>query len=79
MKKVFVTGGLLNTSINDTTLAVGPQVAGEEEYNKALAAKDVLPDFTKDCDLAIWLASQESNGITGKLISVHHDYRSLKP
>lgn len=26
---------------------------------------------------AVWLASPESNGITSKLISVHHDYRSL--
>ncbi len=69
--------GLLNTSIHDAVISAGPELAGKEEYANALVAKDGPVDFTKACDLAVWMAGKESDGVTGKLISIHHDYRSI--
>jgi 3-oxoacyl-[acyl-carrier protein] reductase len=69
--------GALNTSIHDAVISAGPEKAGVAAYRHAQLVKETPPDFKKACDLAVWLASQESNGITGKLISIHHDYRSL--
>lgn len=71
--------GLLNTSIHDPVLDAGPVEAGAHDYQKSIEAKKGPADFKAACDLAVWLASKDSNRITGKLISVHHDYRKISP
>lgn len=68
--------GALNTSIHDAVIRAGGALAGEEEYHSARAIKECAADFSKATDLAVWLASKESDGTTGKLISIHHDYRT---
>ena len=70
--------GALNTSIHDAVISAGPSVVGEDEYHNALVARYVPADFTKACDLALWLASPESDGVTGQLIHAHSNYRNLK-
>lgn len=69
--------GLLNTSIHDPVLHAGPVAAGAHDYQKSTEAKKAPADFKAACDLAVWLASKESNRVTGRLISVHHDYRKI--
>jgi NAD(P)-dependent dehydrogenase (short-subunit alcohol dehydrogenase family) len=60
--------GALNTRLKDQALAAG---ADPNVY------KDADANMQKACDLAVFLASAESDGITGKLISaVWDDWRS---
>ena len=75
-----ISPGLLNTDIHRQVISAGPEKAGQQAYDEAVALKDATPDFTKPCDLAVWLASDKSNGITGRLISaVWDDWESFTP
>jgi NAD(P)-dependent dehydrogenase (short-subunit alcohol dehydrogenase family) len=66
--------GALNTRMLDEVLAAGPQAVGEDFYKKALQQKDNGgAPLSRGADLAVFLASRASDGITGRLISAVWD------
>jgi 3-oxoacyl-[acyl-carrier protein] reductase len=66
--------GALATRLVDEVLAAGPEKVGAAffEKNKQWKAKGATP-LELGAELAVYLASPESNGITGKLISAQWD------
>lgn len=66
--------GALNTRLVDEVLAAGPEKVGAAFYekNKQWKEKGATP-LDLGADLAVYLASAESDGITGKLISAQWD------
>jgi NAD(P)-dependent dehydrogenase (short-subunit alcohol dehydrogenase family) len=69
-----VAPGALNTRILDEVLAAGPDKVGESFYEQSLKQKSEggYP-VEKAAELFVFLASAESDGITGKLISAVWD------
>jgi NAD(P)-dependent dehydrogenase (short-subunit alcohol dehydrogenase family) len=69
-----VAPGALNTRLLDEVLAAGPTAVGASFYEKALQQRDSggVP-LEKGARLCVYLASSESDGITGKLISAQWD------
>ncbi|MBV9998359.1 MAG: SDR family NAD(P)-dependent oxidoreductase [Verrucomicrobia bacterium] len=69
-----VAPGALNTRLLDEVLAAGPERVGAEFYQKALKQRDAggVP-LERGAQLCVYLASAESDGITGKLISAQWD------
>lgn len=66
--------GALNTRLLDEVLEAGPEKVGEGFYNRAVKQKKQGgAPLQKGADLAIFLASSASDGITGKLISAVWD------
>lgn len=66
--------GAMATSMLQDILAAGRKKAGKEEYEKAqLITNQSNPTLERAADLAVFLASQASNNITGKLISAIWD------
>ena len=66
--------GALNTRMLDEVLAAGPGKVGEAFYDKALQQKKSGgAGLSPGAELALFLASDASNGITGKLISAVWD------
>lgn len=66
--------GALNTRMLDEVLAAGPQAVGEDFYKKALQQKDNGgAPLSRGADLAVFLASRSSDGITGRLLSAVWD------
>jgi NAD(P)-dependent dehydrogenase (short-subunit alcohol dehydrogenase family) len=66
--------GALNTRMLDEVLAAGPQVVGEDFYKKAVQQKaNGGAPLSRGADLAVFLASRASDGITGRLISAVWD------
>jgi NAD(P)-dependent dehydrogenase (short-subunit alcohol dehydrogenase family) len=66
--------GALNTRMLDEVLAAGPDKVGAEYYARALRQKqDGGAAFNHAADLAVFLASAASDGITGRLISALWD------
>jgi NAD(P)-dependent dehydrogenase (short-subunit alcohol dehydrogenase family) len=66
--------GALNTRMLDEVLAAGPEKVGAAFYERAQAQQrsgGTPPE--KGAELAVWLASAASDGITGKLISAVWD------
>jgi 3-oxoacyl-[acyl-carrier protein] reductase len=71
-----ISPGLVNSGFVENLLAAGPERAGAEKYQEALnqvsgAMATVSPD--KAAALAVFLASDQSNGLTGKNISAVWD------
>jgi UDPglucose 6-dehydrogenase len=69
-----VAPGALNTRLLEEVLQAGPQSVGEAFYQKAIKQKETggtSPDLA--AKLCAYLASSESDGITGKLISAQWD------
>ena len=66
--------GALNTNMLQEVLDSGPEKVGKDFYEKALKQKNKggIP-LSKGADLAVFLASSRSDGITGKLISAVWD------
>ena len=66
--------GALNTRLLDEVLEAGPQKVGKSFYERALKqkAKGGSP-LERGAELAVFLASAQSDGITGKLISAIWD------
>ena len=66
--------GALNTNMLQEVLDSGPEKVGKDFYEKALKQKSKggIP-LRKGADLAVFLASSRSDGITGKLISAVWD------
>ena len=66
--------GALNTRMLDEVLQVGPDKVGQAFYERAVKQKeDGGTSLTKGAELALFLASGASDGITGKLISAVWD------
>jgi NAD(P)-dependent dehydrogenase (short-subunit alcohol dehydrogenase family) len=71
--------GAMNTRMLDELLAAGPEAVGEAFYAKAIQQRDsggTSP--AKGAELAVWLGSEASDGVTGKLLSAVWDpYREF--
>ncbi|MGD0199102.1 MAG: SDR family oxidoreductase [Solirubrobacteraceae bacterium] len=66
--------GALNTRLLDEVLGAGPERVGADFYKRALAQREEGgTPLERGADLAVWLASGASDGITGKLISAVWD------
>lgn len=66
--------GALNTRMLDEVLRVGPDKVGQAFYERAVKQKqDGGTSLSKGAELALFLASDASDGITGKLISAIWD------
>jgi NAD(P)-dependent dehydrogenase (short-subunit alcohol dehydrogenase family) len=66
--------GALNTRLLDEILDVGEDVVGKQFYEKALKQKESGgTPLSLGAELCTFLASDESDGITGKLISAQWD------
>ena len=69
-----VAPGALNTKMLNKVLESDPEKVGKEFYDKSLTQKEEGgAGFQKGIDLINFLVSEESNGITGKLISAQWD------
>ena len=68
--------GVLNTRLLDQVIEAGPELAGADFHARMVRSK-VSPQTDRNMqravELAIFLASAESDGITGKLISAQWD------
>jgi len=71
--------GALNTRLLAEVLSAGPRLVGEDFYSKALKQKkDGGVPLKLGVDLCVFLASSESDGITGRIISAKWDpWKSL--
>jgi 3-oxoacyl-[acyl-carrier protein] reductase len=71
--------GALNTRMLDEVLAEGPNVVGADFYSRAMKQKEQGgAGLERGAELAVFLLSAESDGITGRLISAIWDpWRSL--
>jgi 3-oxoacyl-[acyl-carrier protein] reductase len=75
-----VAPGALNTRLLDEVLAAGPERVGTEEYRRALAQRDGGgASLTQAAALVAFLASAESDGISGRLFSAVWDDWSQLP
>jgi NAD(P)-dependent dehydrogenase (short-subunit alcohol dehydrogenase family) len=66
--------GALNTRMLDEVLAAGPELVGEDFHRRALRQRDSggVP-LRRGAELAVFLGSAASDGITGKLLSAVWD------
>lgn len=68
--------GALDTKMFDQVLDAGPEKVGQKFYDKI--TKEEKTPLSAGADLCYYLASKESDGITGKLISAKWDnYRTF--
>lgn len=75
-----VAPGALNTRLLDEVLAAGPEKVGKEFYEQSLKQKtNGGTPLTVGAELCVFLASKESDGITGRLISAVWDPWSNLP
>lgn len=66
--------GALNTRLLDEVLAAGPDKVGKKFYEQSLKQRDTGgTPLAKGADLAVFLASDASDGVTGKLLSAVWD------
>ncbi|CAN5496259.1 3-oxoacyl-ACP reductase FabG [soil metagenome] len=66
--------GALNTSMLDEVLAAGPDKVGQAFFDKALKQRDSGgTSLQAGAELAVFLGSADSDGITGKLVSAVWD------
>lgn len=66
--------GALNTRMLDEVLAAGPEKVGQAFFDRSIKQKESGgAGLERGTDLALFLASAASNGITGKLISAVWD------
>jgi 3-oxoacyl-[acyl-carrier protein] reductase len=66
--------GALNTRLLDEVLEAGPEKVGKDFYERSLKQRDKGgAPLEKGAELAVFLASKESDGITGRLISALWD------
>ncbi|MEO7412983.1 MAG: SDR family oxidoreductase [Opitutaceae bacterium] len=69
-----VAPGALNTRLLDEVLTAGPETVGSAFHQKALKQKESGgTSLDLGAGLCAWLASAESDGITGKLLSAQWD------
>jgi NAD(P)-dependent dehydrogenase (short-subunit alcohol dehydrogenase family) len=69
-----VAPGALNTRLLEEVLSAGPSVVGASFYQKALKQRDTGgTPLELGASLCVYLASAESDGLTGKLLSAQWD------
>ncbi len=69
-----VAPGVLNTRLLDQVLKAGPDKVGQTFYQKSMKqSSDGGTSLEKGAQLCVYLASRESDGISGKLISALWD------
>ncbi len=69
-----VAPGALNTRLLDEILAAGPEKVGEKFYAQSLKqAREGGVPMELGADLCVYLASAQSDGVTGKLLSAKWD------
>ena len=69
-----VAPGALNTRLLDEVLQAGPDAVGADFYQRSLKqSQDGGVPLALGADLCVYLASAESDGVTGKLISAKWD------
>jgi len=69
-----ISPGPMNTKIFEEMLSAGPNAIGEKKYQQLLKQKESKgTDPKKGAALVVFLASEKSNGISGKLISTLWD------
>lgn len=71
-----ISPGLVNSGLRDQLLAAGEERVGEKKYRETLdelSGKKETVSPEKAAALAVFLASEESNGLTGKNISAVWD------
>ncbi len=69
-----ITPGPVNTKFLDDLLKAGPEKVGKDMYDRSLKQKEtggVPPE--RGADLCLFLASEASNGISGKMLSAVWD------
>lgn len=72
--------GSLNTRMLEEVLEAGPEKVGQDFFDRARKQKQSGgAGFARGADLALFLASDQSNGITGRLISALWDDWSTWP
>jgi NAD(P)-dependent dehydrogenase (short-subunit alcohol dehydrogenase family) len=67
--------GAMGTAITDEIINAGPDLAGQKEFDSAMKRRE-QPEHTlldRAAELAVFLASPASDGVTGKLISAVWD------
>lgn len=66
--------GALNTRLLDEVLEAGPEAVGEDFYRRSLEQQNSGgTPLELGAELAVWLASDASDGITGRLLSAKWD------
>jgi 3-oxoacyl-[acyl-carrier protein] reductase len=66
--------GALNTRLLDEVLAAGPEKVGQDFYERSLKQRDQGgASLARGAALATYLASADSDGITGRLLSAVWD------
>ena len=66
--------GALNTRLLDEVIAAGPDKVGKAFHERALEQRrSGGTPLERGAELAVWLASADSDGITGKLLSAVWD------
>lgn len=66
--------GAMPTDMLESVVQTGPEIAGQREYDLALKARETGQEtMAKATALGVYLASSQSDGITGKLISAQWD------
>ena len=69
-----VAPGSLNTDFMREAIAAGPELAGQAFYDRMIQQQqDGGADINRAADLCYFLASEESDGVTGKLIAAQWD------
>jgi len=74
-----VAPGALNTRLLEEVLSTGPDIVGKDFYEKALKQKkDGGVPLEIGVELCVFLASEESDGVSGRIISAKWDpWKSL--
>ncbi len=66
--------GALNTRLLDEVLEAGPEAVGDDFYQRSLEQqRSGGTPLALGAELAVWLASTASDGVTGKLLSAKWD------
>jgi 3-oxoacyl-[acyl-carrier protein] reductase len=70
-----ISPGAMVTDLTDEIIKAGPVLAGQKEYDSAVKRKEHPESASPDraVELAVFLASSASDGLTGKLISAVWD------
>jgi 3-oxoacyl-[acyl-carrier protein] reductase len=68
-----ISPGMVDTGIHDGVLDAGDKAGGQAEKVNLMRSESTGVSATETADLALWLASQDSEPLTGKLISAVHD------
>ncbi len=69
-----VAPGAIPTRLTEEIISLGPSVVGDAEFESARKQKELTDSpLARAIELVDWLLSQESDGVTGRLISAQWD------